>query len=166
MFGHSRRNRSGQHVDPDLPITPMLDMSFQLLAFFIFTFRPAPTEGQILLALPKQEGSQTETAVPDSTEERPVKLTVTVNATGDGKIADITLRDEEAAGPAVKLGSDDKAYFTELKKRFEAAKPRPGKLTLELDERLLHEYVVKLLDEGVRAGFTDIAPVPTDVKKR
>src|SRR5438067_13564030 len=101
MFGHSRRNRSGQHVDPDLPITPMLDMSFQLLAFFIFTFRPAPTEGQILLALPKQEGSKTETAVPDAMDERPVKLTVTVAATADGRIADMTLREEDSAGPAV-----------------------------------------------------------------
>jgi biopolymer transport protein ExbD len=164
MFGHYRRKRSGDHVAPDLPITPMLDMSFQLLAFFIFTFRPAPTEGQILLALPKQEGGAE--AIPDTLQDQPVKLTVTVAATADGKIGDMTLREEGSAGPAVKLGSDDQAYFAELKRRFEAMKPRPGKLTIEIDERLLHEYVVKLLDEGVRAGFTDIAPVPSDVKKR
>ena len=30
----------------------MLDMAFQLLAFFILTFRPAPLEGQISLRLP------------------------------------------------------------------------------------------------------------------
>ena len=43
-------------MEPDLPITPMLDMSFQLLAFFIMTFKPADTEGQIALTLPKDEG--------------------------------------------------------------------------------------------------------------
>ena len=43
-------------VEPDLPITPMLDMSFQLLAFFIMTFKVAPTEGQIMLTLPKEDG--------------------------------------------------------------------------------------------------------------
>ncbi len=30
----------------------MLDMAFQLLAFFILTFRPAPVEGQISLRMP------------------------------------------------------------------------------------------------------------------
>ncbi len=30
----------------------MLDMAFQLLAFFILTFRPAPVEGQIMLRMP------------------------------------------------------------------------------------------------------------------
>jgi biopolymer transport protein ExbD len=35
-----RRRKPIPLVDPDLPITPMLDMSFQLLAFFIMeTFR-------------------------------------------------------------------------------------------------------------------------------
>ena len=30
----------------------MLDMAFQILAFFVFTYRPAPVEGQLLLHLP------------------------------------------------------------------------------------------------------------------
>ena len=41
MLKHDRRRTGTDHVDPDLPITPMLDMSFQLLAFFIMTFKPA-----------------------------------------------------------------------------------------------------------------------------
>ena len=52
----SRRSQGTESVEPDLPITPMLDMSFQLLAFFILTFKPAPTEGQIAMTLPKEEG--------------------------------------------------------------------------------------------------------------
>ena len=35
-----RRRQGTDFVEPDLPITPMLDMSFQLLAFFIMTFKP------------------------------------------------------------------------------------------------------------------------------
>ena len=38
-----------------LPITPMLDMSFQLLCFFVLTFRPAPAEGQIAVTLPRAD---------------------------------------------------------------------------------------------------------------
>jgi len=41
-------------TQPDLPITPMLDMSFQLMAFFILTFKTGPTEGQMTLMLPRE----------------------------------------------------------------------------------------------------------------
>ncbi len=41
MLKHDRRRQGTDFVEPDLPITPMLDMSFQLLAFFIMTFKPA-----------------------------------------------------------------------------------------------------------------------------
>ena len=45
-----RKRTPSQPVEPDLPITPMLDMAFQLMAFFILTFRPMPTEAQLLTA--------------------------------------------------------------------------------------------------------------------
>ena len=35
----------------------MLDMAFQLLTFFIPTFRPAPIEGQISMRLPPPQGA-------------------------------------------------------------------------------------------------------------
>jgi len=38
--------------DVELNVTAMLDMAFQLLAFFILTFRPPPGEAQIFLKLP------------------------------------------------------------------------------------------------------------------
>ena len=34
-----------------MPITPMLDMAFQLLTFFILTYHPMPSEGQFLMNL-------------------------------------------------------------------------------------------------------------------
>jgi biopolymer transport protein ExbD len=36
----------------ELNLAAMLDMAFQLLTFFILTFRPAPVEGQISLRMP------------------------------------------------------------------------------------------------------------------
>ena len=87
-----RRRRQGtDFVEPDLPITPMLDMSFQLLAFFIMTFKPAPTEGQIAMSLPPaEEGSQSATAIPDLTSVKPLKLAVRVIPDEDGNIAMLT----------------------------------------------------------------------------
>jgi biopolymer transport protein ExbD len=46
----SGRNRSQQDVE--LNMASMLDMAFQLLAFFILTFQPLPLESQISLRLP------------------------------------------------------------------------------------------------------------------
>lgn len=36
----------------ELNLAAMLDMAFQLLTFFILTFRPAPIEGQLAVSLP------------------------------------------------------------------------------------------------------------------
>ena len=54
----ARRRKEEPPVDITLPITPMLDMSFQLLSFFILTFRPIATEGQMPVALPKLDVSE------------------------------------------------------------------------------------------------------------
>lgn len=48
-----------------LPITPMLDMAFQLLTFFIFTYNPSGLEGQFDLSLPSDnEAAAKETKTP------------------------------------------------------------------------------------------------------
>jgi biopolymer transport protein ExbD len=50
MRRRSRRRRAEGAVE--LNLAAMLDMAFQLLAFFILTFKPAPVEGQISLRMP------------------------------------------------------------------------------------------------------------------
>ncbi len=44
--------RKWKQTDVELNMASMLDMAFQLLTFFILTFRPPPVEGQIGLRLP------------------------------------------------------------------------------------------------------------------
>ena len=153
-----RKKVNVDFVEPDLPITPMLDMSFQLLAFFIMTFQPSPTEGQILLALPKEDGGPSSN-IPNPTDDATVSYVVTVAAGTGGVIREMFLTEKGAANPvAVPLGADQKRYYDELKKRSDALKGKPGKLILEMDNALVNEYVVGLLDAGIRAGFKDIAP--------
>ena len=48
---HRRRHRRDQG-SVEMNLAAMLDMAFQLLTFFILTFRPAPIEGQLSLHLP------------------------------------------------------------------------------------------------------------------
>ncbi len=48
----NRRRRRRESGSVEMNLAAMLDMAFQLLSFFILTFRPAPTEGQLSLNLP------------------------------------------------------------------------------------------------------------------
>jgi biopolymer transport protein ExbD len=47
-----RRKKRRSQSEVELNLAAMLDMAFQLLTFFILTFRPSPIEGQISLRLP------------------------------------------------------------------------------------------------------------------
>ena len=88
-----RRGRRKQG-DVELNLAAMLDMAFQLLTFFILTFKPPPSEGQVSLRLPPpkpvtmvKEGQQ---AGADTSNTNPVvgvnTLTITVIATPSGGI--------------------------------------------------------------------------------
>ncbi|HMP59038.1 MAG TPA: hypothetical protein PKD86_06770 [Gemmatales bacterium] len=56
MRRRRRRGRAGpagieEFSSTSIFITPMLDMSFQILAFFVFTFQPTPPEGELPISL-------------------------------------------------------------------------------------------------------------------
>jgi len=174
-----KRRLITDEVVADLPITPMLDMSFQLLAFFIMTFKPAPTEGQIAMQLPPAEqggGS----GIVSVTDEKPKKYVVRVDATEGGTIAKMTFSEEGSPDDKGEdLGADiEKSYLPKIKSLYEAEKKRIDaakangreiplpKLTLKIADRLLQAYVVQLFDAGVQAGYSDIAPIPIDPKKQ
>ena len=161
-----RHKRMGtEQVEADLPITPMLDMSFQLLAFFIMTFHPAPTEAQIAMTLPPPDAGGI--GIPDPSSDKPTKFIVHAVSSETGTIQNITIREDgSAAADAKEIGAGIDSYFKELQARIQEHKDKPAKLTLEIDDKLLEAYVVQLIDHGIRAGFTDIAPVPSEAKKR
>lgn len=174
-----RRHSNVDFVEPDLPITPMLDMSFQLLAFFIMTFKPTPTEGQIAMSLPPAQEGGPSANIPDITAEQPKKYVITVSAHEGGTIRGITFKEEGAAGEGGEdLGADvEKSLLPKLKglyetekKRIDAAKAKgttipPPKLTIAIGDKLLQAYVIQVFDAAVQAGYTDVAPVPIDKGK-
>src|SRR5262249_28065399 len=103
--GHAMRPRT-DHVDPDLPITPMLDMAFQLMAFFLITFRPMPVEGQMALALPAKDG--TGVLIQEQLEDvRNQDVTVSIYSGPDGRIRQMNL--EDASGTR-NLGADEAVF--------------------------------------------------------
>jgi biopolymer transport protein ExbD len=46
------KRKTGGNPEIELPITPMLDMAFQLLIFFIFAYQPSALEGQVDMSMP------------------------------------------------------------------------------------------------------------------
>lgn len=91
-----RRRKQG---DVELNLAAMLDMAFQLLTFFILTFKPPPSEGQISLRLPPPKPvtvvSDGQQAGADIANINPVAgvntLTISVLATPSGRIGSMAI---------------------------------------------------------------------------
>jgi biopolymer transport protein ExbD len=170
MSTHKPKRSGAEHVDPDLPITPMLDMSFQLLAFFVVIFKPAPTEGQLALALPseKQDDALLNLGRVQAVPDKPRYYIVRATATETGTLEKLTLVEEGSPAPPRDLGANVTAFRDELKTLSAdlAREQKTGRLTLELDDKLRQAFVVQLMDTGIRAGFRDISPVPVERAKR
>src|SRR3954469_6358382 len=104
-----RRRGGDPNPEISLPITPMLDMAFQLLFFFIINYHPSALEGQMDLALPskadvqakdKSQVNPTSEANKD-TLELPSDLTVVIRTQQDGVNNGIisALTVQESSGP-------------------------------------------------------------------
>ena len=95
---HRKRRKQGE---VELNLAAMLDMAFQLLTFFILTFRPAPVEGQILLRMPPPMPvtniNSGQKAGADESNTNPVQglntLIVTAVAQSDGSLRQLAIGD-------------------------------------------------------------------------
>jgi biopolymer transport protein ExbD len=171
----ARRFKPSDDPGVVLPITPMLDMAFQLLAFFIFTYHPSDLEGQMELNLPdKPEAAATE--VPDrpvpsvAQDEEPkveADISVLVRTQHDGKrdgdVSQIVVRE----GPdevAIPVDPDDlpaalKALLKELTGRREKLINKEG-IKLQADGKLKWAKFVSIMDVCRKAGFKDVGFAP------
>jgi biopolymer transport protein ExbD len=94
----SRKGSGDEEVT--LNVTAMLDMAFQLLAFFILTFKPPPAEAQIFLKLPpakqvigigKEDPGQNENKPPS--DIKPVKSLIVnlIDHDSNGALAEVSV---------------------------------------------------------------------------
>jgi len=82
-----------------LQMTPMIDIVFQLLVFFVFTFKIVLPEGDFNIRMPSSTASQT-----SQPSETPL-LKVLLRANPDGELAQVRLGDQvmEAGTPFSEL---------------------------------------------------------------
>jgi biopolymer transport protein ExbD len=162
-----RRGHDADNSEVSLPITPMLDMAFQLLTFFIFTYHPSGLEGQMDLNLPSEKAAAAREkdqvdplTAPDRAQDLvpPSDLTVIVRTQQDGVnngiISALTL--EQASGQ--KPVNDLKALEAELKEAKNAA-PNDA-IKIQGDGKLKWSAIVQVMDVCRKAGFNNISFVP------
>src|SRR5262249_5863718 len=159
--------RPNKNDDPGvvLPITPMLDMAFQLLPFFIFTYHPSDLEGQMELNLPDKKELASD-VIPDNPQpsgdqEPNVEADVTVvlrtqhDGRLDGDISQIIVRE----GPVDTPVSTPEELLKLLSQRREALANKEG-VKIQGDGRLKWAKVVGIMDVCRKAGFKDVGFAP------
>jgi hypothetical protein len=94
-----------------------------------------------------------------------VRFTARITCTDKGAIQTITLSGAGLPTP-IDLKADVGAFGKKLKELAAKHKGESVQLTLEIADKLLQAYVVKLIDVSIRSGFEDVSPVPIDKSKR
>jgi biopolymer transport protein ExbD len=154
-----RRRKEETPVDVTLPITPMLDMSFQLLSFFILTFHPMPIEGQLSVNLPKIDAADKPQDDPTPPQDQKDEYTVTAISNSSGEIANLGLK-----GPAADLGNIKNLaeLLDQLKKiaKSTASGASGIAITIEASPDLLYARLIELMDLCKRAGYESVNLMP------
>ncbi len=140
----------------DFPVTPMLDMSFQLLAFFILTFQAPTRETRIDLYLPAAPvalpGAPEGLATPRPTrvEEQDLDTDLIVQAKADefGDLAALTLAGSEVPS-TVELETRLRRYATLLR-------GEPIRVRILADDSLRYEEAARIIGAATAAGASAI----------
>jgi len=154
-----------------LPITPMLDMTFQLLFFFIINFHPADLEGQMDMALPSEDVKaahdqknidKTKAPEKNPTPEFPSDLTLKVRTQNDensqGGISAIFVRNIEGKEELVNGLDGLKKYLNDKR----ATLTNKEGIKVLGDSKLRLKHVLKVMDVCRNAGFKDVSFVPPE----
>jgi|YelNatPaOPRAMG01_1025707.scaffolds.fasta_scaffold124547_2 biopolymer transport protein ExbD len=162
------RRKTEAGPEPTLPITPMLDMAFQLLAFFVMTYHPSDLEGQMELSLPSEAITQAqdkEDIKPDAPVDKDQDLKLAANITvivrtqrdniNTGFISGISLQDDAGTTAVDTL---DKLR-EELKSRRANVENKEN-IKIQADNKLKWEEVISVMDVCQQAGFKNISFVP------
>jgi biopolymer transport protein ExbD len=149
-------------VEVTLPITPMLDMSFQLLFYFVMTFQAANAlEGQLDMYLPKAGSPQAKkpdqvdlTKDSDADLEQQADVTVVVSSQR-GDVEGLSIR-EKTKNTLVEMKSLRGAL---AKLRSELGEGQTA-IKIEADSHLKYARLVEVMDACLGAGFKSVGFAP------
>ena len=147
----------------DIPVTPMLDMAFQLLTFFILTYRPMPAEGQFAMnllpsapATDLRAPAEAEAAATDDTIPAALRTLPTVLRAGDhGMLGRVTLGENDLVGMAA-LKRELKAILEDPTLPFDQA-------LIKVDPNLKYSELMQVIDvfsslKITKISFSELGP--------
>ena len=148
MNRHKKKSKGSEAVE--LNLAAMLDMAFQLLTFFILTFKASPIEGQINLKLPPPQPvtqiKQGQQAGSDDQNNNPVQglnsLVISLFSTPSGRIATMAVGEGPVAGVSA-LDGRLKAVLGDAASPFD-------QVLIQVDSRLKYEELMKVVDVCTR----------------
>jgi hypothetical protein len=123
----------------------MLDMAFQLLTFFVLTYRPAPTEGQFVMnLLPAQPATSIAAEAPAeaASDKLPASLRTlpTILKAGEGgRLAQITVGEQT-------IPTDPAALEKELDKYFQDPNLPFDQTLLKVDPNLKYSELMQVIN--------------------
>ncbi len=145
----------------ELQMTPMIDIVFQLLIFFIMTFKIVSLEGDFSIKMPLGAPSE---GVPDEPEVAPMRLSMRANA--DGSLKSMKL-DNQSMGSGLTSPGAVRSAFGELHREIitrVGSEGAPGgvretaEVILDCDYNLKYEYVI--------AAITNVSGYISDPEKK
>jgi biopolymer transport protein ExbD len=150
----------------EIPITAMLDMSFQMLIFFIMNFNPSDLEGQMDMALPARveppaagEGVRVEG---NNEAMLPPELTILARTAHDGTnqaaLSQLVVRDRTGDNPVPNLEKLT-AYLAGARDGLS----NKDEVLIEADSGLAWARVVEVMDAARKAGFAPGFGTPPDL---
>jgi biopolymer transport protein ExbD len=146
-MSHRRKKKKRQMSDVTLNLAAMLDMAFQLLCFFIFTFKPAPVEGDIMLKMPPPMPTVIvkggEAAGANEENKNPVQgmnsLLISVISNGSGGIETIAVGDAEVPGKGLRgLEQRLKSVLGDSATGFD-------QVLIQVDQRLHYDGLIQVI---------------------
>ena len=172
----------GGGVQLSLIVTPMLDMAFQLMAFFIMTYHPSALEAHIdgnllppsLIATSGPKAPNAPSELPPVDDEPPLQdvLLVVVKSVpkgqaiagrSDGQPSQILLKRPEAADRITIADTDMtideglKKLTAELKKSADEPGATKANIKIEGDGDLKHRHLMQVYDACKMAGYQNIS---------
>jgi biopolymer transport protein ExbD len=147
------KRKSAEEVE--LNLAAMLDMAFQILTFFILTFKTAPVEGQIQIRMPPPQAlampNATAKAGEDVTSKELLKgentITVVLTATADGSLDKIYVLNE-----LIDVDSKLSKFEAKLNKLLTPADMPYDQLIIQVATNMRYEELMRVL--GVCSRMT------------
>ena len=147
LYVPERKKRKREDVKLQPPLTPMIDVTFQLLLYFLLTYSTRKDEGQIPGTLPATTGQATERPL----QHKAIKI----------KIAAIGLYREQVQYTVGSKSLNDSRQLSAFLQRRRESHGAETPVVIDPSPRVRWKYVVDAYNQAVHAKFKNIGFVPS-----